>query len=120
MSATTKRDVVDAAMSIAKDAAEGRLSPAELDAAVVEECRELFGIVVGEGDPMWPVQVEVARAVLAAGGISIDEQVEWLAVARHRAQMAIGSAEGAPIPAAPVSLASGAARADNDGLDADD
>jgi hypothetical protein len=33
---------------------------------------------------MWEVQVEVARAVLATGGIPADELSEWLAVARQQ------------------------------------
>lgn len=85
MTITTKRDAVEAAMALADDVAEGRLTPAQLEAQAAAELRALFGTVVGEGDPAWPVQLDVARGVLAAGGIPADELSEWLAVARHRA-----------------------------------
>ncbi|MFA1701656.1 flagellar hook-length control protein [Mycobacterium intracellulare] len=85
MTSTSPTDVVTAAMSIAKDAAEGRLAPTDLQTQAVAELRELFGTVVGPDDPAWPVQLDVARQVLAAGGIPADELSEWLAVARHRA-----------------------------------
>lgn len=35
------------------------------------------------GDALWPLQLDVCRAVLAAGGIPPDELAEWLAVARR-------------------------------------
>ena len=76
--------VVKAAMSVAKDAAEGRLDPATLDAALREEVATAFGTVAGPGDVLWPTQVGVARAVLALGGIDADELAEWLSVARSR------------------------------------
>lgn len=85
MSATTKRDAVDAAMSVAEDVAEGKIDPSTLDQAVAKECRELFGTVLGEGDPLWPLHIDVTRQVLADGGLSADELSEWLAVARSRA-----------------------------------
>jgi hypothetical protein len=84
----TKQDVITAAASVARDAAEGTLAPAELEAQLVAECRQLFGTVAGEGDPLLPVQIEVARAVLAAGLIPADELAEWLAVARRRESLA--------------------------------
>lgn len=74
------QDAIKAAMSVAKDVAEGRLAPAELDAQVVAECRELFGRVEGPGDPLWDLQVDVARQVLGLDGIPVDEMAEWLAV----------------------------------------
>ena len=76
-------DVIKAAASVARDAAEGRLSPAALQRQAVAECRELFGTVTGPDSEMWEVQVEVARAVLAQKGIPADELTEWLAVARQ-------------------------------------
>jgi hypothetical protein len=81
----TKREAVDAAMGLAEDVAEGRLDPAVLEQQAVAELRELFGEVVGPDSPAWPTQLEVARGVLAAGGLGLDEQSEWLAVARHKA-----------------------------------
>jgi hypothetical protein len=75
-------DVIRAAASVARDAAEGRLNPAALQEQAVAECRELFGTVAGPGDALWEIQVEVARAVLAQKGIPADELAECLAVAR--------------------------------------
>lgn len=82
---TTPSDVVTAAMGIAKDAAEGRLTPADLEAQLETELRALVGTVIGEGDPLYALQVEIARGVLAICGVPTDELAEWLAVARHRA-----------------------------------
>lgn len=97
MSALTKRDVIDAAMSVAEDVAESRLDPTQLNQAVADECKALFGEVVGEGDPLWDVHRNVCRQVLAAGGLSADELSEWLAVARSRA----GEPLSAPQPKQP-------------------
>ena len=83
---TTTDDVIKAAASVARDAAEGRLSPAALQEQAVAECRELFGTVAGPGDALWELQVKVARDVLAQKGISADELTEWLAVARQHTQ----------------------------------
>jgi hypothetical protein len=85
MSTLSKRDAVAAAMSIAEDVTEGKLAPAALESEVTTACRELFGTVVGPDDPIWGVQLDVASAVLAAGGIGVDELQEWLAVAKRRA-----------------------------------
>ncbi|QLL08849.1 flagellar hook-length control protein [Mycobacterium vicinigordonae] len=82
--ATPADDVIKAAMSIAKDAAEGRLDPADLDAELAEQCRQLVGQVVGEGDPLFALQCQIARGVLAVGGIPADELGEFLALARRR------------------------------------
>jgi hypothetical protein len=62
-------DVIRAA-SVARDAAEGRLSPAALQEQAVAECRELFGTVAGPGDALWALQVKVARDGMAQKGIS--------------------------------------------------
>jgi hypothetical protein len=59
-------------------------SGTHLEATAVAELRELFGTVTGPDDPLWMLQVDVCRAVLAAGGIPADELTEWLAVARQR------------------------------------
>lgn len=48
---TTSADVIRAATSVARDAADGKLNPAALEAQAVTECRELFSTVVGPGDP---------------------------------------------------------------------
>jgi hypothetical protein len=91
----TRRDGVEAAMSIAEDISAGRLDPAALVSQVVDTCRDLLSTVAGPDDPIWAVQVQVCRGVLAAGGIPADELAEWLAVARHRAGIA---AEGNDTP----------------------
>ena len=79
-------DVIRAAAAVARDAAEGRLSPLDLQAQAVAECRALFGTVSGSGDALWELQVEVARAVLAQKGIPANELTEWPAVARQHTQ----------------------------------
>ena len=81
---TTAQDVIKAAMSLARDAAAGGLSADALDAELTTACRELFGVVAGRADPLWPLQVDVARQVLAAGGLSLDELAEWIAVLQAR------------------------------------
>ena len=81
---TSTDTTIKAAMAVAKDVAEGRLDPADLDAMVAEESRAAFGTAVGPDDPLWPVQVHVARQVLALGGVPADELSEWAAVARRR------------------------------------
>jgi len=94
---TAKRDAINSAMSIADDVAAGRLSPTDLDATLAAECRALVGSVVGPSDPLWSVQVDIARGVLAAGGLPPGELAEWTAVARRLAdadRTAPGNAEG--------------------------
>jgi hypothetical protein len=95
MSTLSKRDAVESAMSIAADVTAGTLDPANLESEVIAAARDLVGTVVGEGDPLWPLQLQIARGVLAAGGLSGDEVSEWLSVARHRARMAQIDAGGA-------------------------
>jgi hypothetical protein len=76
----TRRDGVEAAMSVAEDLSAGRLDPADVEHQAVEACRELFGVVVGPDDPIWGLQVEVCRGVLAARGIPAAELREYAAV----------------------------------------
>jgi hypothetical protein len=76
-------DVIKAATSVARDAAEGRLSPAALQEQSVAECRELFGTVAGPGDALWELQIEVTRDVLVQKGIPTHRLIEWLAVAHQ-------------------------------------
>lgn len=103
---TTASDVVTAAMGIADDVAQGRLSPATLEAQLETELRDMVGAVVGEGDPLFALQCEIARGLLAVGGIPTDEQAEWLAVARHRAGESVSQPEPDQTPPEPVSLPS--------------
>lgn len=70
-------------MSVASDVTEGLLDPAALEAEVIKECRQLVGKVIGPDDPVWELQCEIARGVLAAGGIPGDELAEWAAVQRQ-------------------------------------
>lgn len=78
---TTDEDAIKAAMAIAAEIAEGKLDPADLAAVTAEEARAAFGRVVGPGDELWPLHVEVFRAVLAVGGaIQANELAEWTAV----------------------------------------
>ncbi|KUI11446.1 hypothetical protein AU192_01295 [Mycobacterium lehmannii] len=81
---TTTEDVIRAAASVGRDAAEGRLSPAELDQEVADQCRALFGIVAGPDDPLWPLHQDISRQSIAAGALSADELSEWAAVIRRR------------------------------------
>lgn len=81
---STAADVINAAAAIATDAAEGRLDPAALDAELAAACTELMGTVVGPDDPLFGLQLNIARQVIAAGGVPTDELAEWLAVQRRR------------------------------------
>lgn len=103
---TTTEDVIKSAAAVARDAAEGRLSPGELDAAVADECKALFGVVAGEGDPLWPLHRDVTRQSIAAGALSADELAEWAAVIRRREQQsdAVGDAEAPAEPSVNSSL----------------
>jgi hypothetical protein len=98
MTAATTSDVITAAMSIAREAPDGRLDPAALRANAVAECRELFGTVVGDGDTRWSLQADVARQTEALGALTADELSEWAAVMRHR------SGESLEPPAPPSDL----------------
>lgn len=126
MTDTTVEDVINAAASIATDAAEGRLNPEHLEQQMLTEVRALVGTVVGEDDPLWPLQLDVARGVLAAGGVPTDELAEWLAVQRRREnpEAAEETALSAPVPidgsttsTEPVSSVSGELSPDNDAHD---
>lgn len=84
MTDTTVEDMINAAASIATDAAEGRLDPATLEQQLVTELQALVGTVVGPEDPLWPIQTDVARQVVSRGGIEANELSEWAAVAHRR------------------------------------
>mgnify|MGYP001321843132 CR=1 FL=1 len=97
MTTTAKRDAINSAMSIADDVAAGRLSPTDLDATLAETCKALLGDARGPDDPLFDLQVDIARKVLAAGGLPPGELAEWTAVARRLAEgdrTAPGNAEG--------------------------
>lgn len=94
MTTMTPEDAIKAAASVARDVADGKLSPADLGAQAVAECRELFGTVIGDGDPLWSLHADVARQAVSLGALSADELSEWAAVMRHRA----GEAAEPPAP----------------------
>lgn len=106
MTTMTPEDAIKAASSVARDVADGRLAPAELEQHAVTECRELFGTVAGPGDPLWALHLDVARQVLALDGVPGDELAEWLAVARQRAGEPVASLGPVETLAEPESLAS--------------
>jgi hypothetical protein len=81
----TKRDAIVSALAVAEDIDAGRIDPAVLDAELADRCRGLVGTVVGEGDPLWPLQIDITRQVLGLGGVPTTELAEWLAVGRHPA-----------------------------------
>ena len=116
MSTATPQDAIAAALSVAEDVANGTLDPTALEHQLTEELRQLVGTVVGPGDPLFELQCEVARGVLAAGGIPHPELSEWTAVMRRRAGEAAAPSNDPPTP---VSSASGASRAGNGGPGAD-
>lgn len=80
MTNMTKRDAVEAAMSVAEDIADGRLDPSDLQHQAVAELRELFGSVTGPEDPVWPLHCDVARQAVALGALGPDELREWAVV----------------------------------------
>lgn len=84
---------IKAAMGVARELAEGQLAPGQLATVAADECRELFSHVVGPDDALWSLQCDVARQVLAAGGVPAGELAEWLAVAHTRAGEAVAGSE---------------------------
>jgi hypothetical protein len=81
---STRDTAIKAATSVARDLAEGRVKPDDLERRALEECRALFGKVAGPDDPLWPLHVDIARQVLALDGIPFNELSEWVGIARHR------------------------------------
>ena len=81
---TSAQAVVRAAMGLARDAAEGQLDAGALDADLIAQCCALVGLVVGPSDPLWSLQLDVCRQVLAAGGLPLTELAEWCAVLQAR------------------------------------
>lgn len=66
------------------EVSEGRLTAATMADRAVARCREVFGRCDGPTDPLWPVHVDLCRAVLGHGGLSASELAQWLGVARSR------------------------------------
>lgn len=75
---------VDAVINVAEDIVAGRISLDELEAVAAERACLRCRTVSGPGDSHWPMQVDICRAVLAAGGIPPNELAEWTAVGRSR------------------------------------
>lgn len=113
---TTAEDAIKAAMGVARDVAEGRLSPADLERQAAVEARAMFGTVIGPADALWGVQVEVARQVVALGGMSAAELAEWAVVLAEPEPVGPG---GSWIERALAAVDDGPAD-DEDGGDADD
>ncbi|WP_237712145.1 flagellar hook-length control protein [Mycobacterium xenopi] len=103
----TPEDAIRAASSVARDVADGKLSPSDLEDQAAAELQQLVGTVAGPDDPIWPLQLDIARQVLALGGVPADELAEWLAVARHRAGEPVGQPDADETTAAVESLPSG-------------
>jgi hypothetical protein len=95
MTTITKRDGVDAAMSVAEDIASGKIDPAGLEAAATAELTALIDVDPPPGSELAALQLAVARRVLArrVDTIPAAEQAEWLGVARGRET---GSGEESP------------------------
>ncbi|MGD1282060.1 flagellar hook-length control protein [Mycobacterium seoulense] len=110
----TTEDAIKAAASVARDVADGKLSPADLERQAVAELQQLVGEVVGPGDPVWELQVQIARGVLATGGIPATELAEWAAVERQRAGEPVSPPDLPDRPATVESVPSGTLRADSD------
>jgi hypothetical protein len=98
--AADSQAAISAAMSVAREVAEGHTDAASLEAAFAAAAREQVAQVVGPGDLLWELHGDVTRQYLAAGGMSADELAEWTAVARRReaeagpAQLPAGAANG--------------------------
>ncbi|WP_019969762.1 hypothetical protein [Mycobacterium sp. 141] len=100
----TKRDAVEAAMALADDVAQGRLDPAQLEQQAAAELRQLFGQVIGPGDPLWELQSEIARQAVGLGALTPEELREWAAVLdRQRGVEPSEAPEPADTPAEPES-----------------
>ncbi|WP_409437217.1 hypothetical protein [Mycobacterium sp. SMC-14] len=66
------------------EVSEGRLTAAAMADRAAARCREVFGQCDGPTDPLWPVHVDLCRAVLGHAGLPASELAQWLAVARNR------------------------------------
>ncbi|CAN5222846.1 hypothetical protein BH11ACT6_BH11ACT6_05070 [soil metagenome] len=104
MNTMTAEDAIKAASSVARDVADGKLAPADLEAQAVTELRQLFGVVIGPDDPLWETQADVARQAIALGALTADELGEWTAVMRRREAPAVPDADQtAPEPISTLS-----------------
>lgn len=111
----TDADVVESAYAVLGELTGGTLSGAAVELRAVETCRQMVGTVAGPDDPLWSVQLDIARQVLGLGGVPADELTEWLSAARSRENPA--GAEDCP--SASVSSLTEAHGLGNGGPDAD-
>jgi len=111
----TDADVVESAYAVIGELTDGSLSGAAVEQRAVEVCRRTFGAVGGPDDPLWPVQIDVARQVLGHCGILADELAQWLSAARGHENP--GGATD--YPSASVSQLSEAHSLGNGGADGD-
>jgi hypothetical protein len=65
------------------EVSEGKLTAATMADRAVQRCRKVFGQCDGPTDHLWPVHVDLCRAVLGHAGIPASELAQWLAVARN-------------------------------------
>ncbi|BBZ08296.1 hypothetical protein MDOR_24650 [Mycolicibacterium doricum] len=109
---------VDAAEAVAvlmREVTEGRLTAAAMADRAADRCREVFGTCDGPTDPLWPVHVDVCRAVLGHGGLPAAELAQWAAVARSRENPgAVGDNPPAPSSSASEAHGLGSGDADDD------
>lgn len=118
MSAFGAPDVAaaEAVAVLMTEVSEGRLTAATMADRAAARCREVLGTCDGPTDPLWPVHVDICRAVLGHGGIPAAELAQWTAVAHSSENpSAVGD-----YPHAPGSSASEAHSAPADLADADD
>lgn len=110
-------DVVaaEAVAVLMTEVSEGRLTAATMADRAVQRCREVFGQCDGPTDPLWPVHVDLCRAVLGHGGLPASELAQWLAVARSREN----SGPAVDYPRGSVSSLSGPHSPDSGGANAD-
>lgn len=81
---TDLNPVSEAAMKLARDAAQGEITLANVEAAADERCRRLFSNVVGEGDVLWDLHKDVCVQAIALGALSASQLGEWRAVMAAR------------------------------------
>lgn len=74
----------EAVAVLMNEVSDGRLTAATMAERAAQRCRELFGQCDGPTDPLWPVHVDLCRAVLGHGGLPAGELAQWLSVARNR------------------------------------
>lgn len=75
--------VIKSAIGLAEDMAAGKVQPEDLHPKAVAMARDVVGLVIGPQDPMWGLQCDIARQVIAIGGIPVNELGEWTEVLRQ-------------------------------------